>query len=63
MPTQAAYIAPAAADMKAEMHVIEHRLADPAVPSSEHETMLHRYSELQDRPNYVVKETVESLDE
>ena len=25
------------------------RLADPAVPEGEHETMLHRYSDLQDR--------------
>jgi ATP-binding cassette subfamily F protein 3 len=36
-------------DMKAQMHDIEHRLADPAVPEQEHEAMLSRYSELQDR--------------
>ncbi len=36
-------------DMKAEMHVIEDRLADTAVPAAEHELMLHRYSDLQDR--------------
>jgi len=36
-------------DIKAEMHDIEHRLADPSVPETEHEAMLSRYSELQDR--------------
>ena len=36
-------------DVKAEMHDIEHRLADPDVPDSDHEAMLMRYSELQDR--------------
>ncbi len=36
-------------DMKAEMHDIEHRLADPSVPAEQHEAMLIRYSELQDR--------------
>jgi ATP-binding cassette, subfamily F, member 3 len=36
-------------DMKAEMHDIEHRLGDTSVPDTEHETMLHRYSDLQDR--------------
>src|SRR3954462_265400 len=36
-------------DIKAEMHDIEHRLADEAVPQSEHDAMLVRYSELQDR--------------
>src|SRR3954449_8316710 len=35
--------------IKAEMHDVEHRLADPAVPESDHEAMLVRYSELQDR--------------
>ena len=35
-------------DMKAEMHVIEDRLADTSVPAAEHELMLHRYSDLQD---------------
>ncbi len=36
-------------DIKAEMHVIEHRLGDSAVPEAEHDAMLHRYSDLQDR--------------
>jgi ATP-binding cassette subfamily F protein 3 len=36
-------------DIKAEMHDIEHRLADETVPQSEHDAMLVRYSELQDR--------------
>jgi ATP-binding cassette subfamily F protein 3 len=36
-------------DMKAEMHDIEHRLGDAAVPQDEHDGMLARYSELQDR--------------
>ena len=36
-------------DIKAEMHDIEHRLADPSVPETEHDAMLSRYSELQDR--------------
>ena len=36
-------------DIKAEMHDIEHRLADPSVPEAEHEAMLSRYAELQDR--------------
>src|ERR687892_1234785 len=36
-------------DMKAEMHDIEHRLADASVPESEHEAMLTRYADLQDR--------------
>jgi ATP-binding cassette, subfamily F, member 3 len=36
-------------DIKAEMHDIEHRLADPAVPEDEHERILTRYAELQDR--------------
>ena len=36
-------------DIKAEMHDIEHRLADASVPESEHDAMLARYSELQDR--------------
>ncbi len=31
------------------MEAIEDRLADPAVPDGEHEVMLHRYSDLQDR--------------
>ena len=36
-------------DLKAEMHAIEHRLGDASVPHDEHEAMLARYSELQDR--------------
>ncbi|HEX4345952.1 MAG TPA: ABC-F family ATP-binding cassette domain-containing protein [Vicinamibacterales bacterium] len=35
--------------MKAEMHGLEERLGDPAVPDTEHEGMLIRYAELQDR--------------
>jgi ATP-binding cassette, subfamily F, member 3 len=34
--------------MKAEMHMLEERLGDEAVPESEHEAILHRYSDLQD---------------
>src|SRR5580692_1660088 len=34
--------------MKAEMHALEGRLGDPAVPEAEHELMLARYSDLQD---------------
>jgi ATP-binding cassette subfamily F protein 3 len=36
-------------DIKAEMHDIEHRLGDASVPEAEHDVMLHRYSDLQDR--------------
>jgi len=36
-------------DMKAEMHDLEHRLGDASVPAAEHDAMLHRYSELQER--------------
>ena len=36
-------------DMKTEMHDIEHRLADASVPQAEHDAMLERYSDLQDR--------------
>ncbi len=36
-------------DIKQEMHDIEHRLGDASVPESEHEAMLARYSDLQDR--------------
>jgi ATP-binding cassette subfamily F protein 3 len=36
-------------DMRTEIDAIEHRLADPSVPDGEHESMLVRYSELQDR--------------
>jgi len=35
--------------MKAEMHDIEARLGDPAVPQEEHDALLERYSALQDR--------------
>ena len=36
-------------EMKAEMHELEHRLADAAVPAAEHDTLLERYSTLQER--------------
>jgi ATP-binding cassette, subfamily F, member 3 len=36
-------------DIKAEMHDIEHRLGDASVSQDEHDAMLVRYSELQDR--------------
>jgi ATP-binding cassette subfamily F protein 3 len=36
-------------DIKAEMNEIEHRLGDAAVPQDEHDAMLARYSDLQDR--------------
>jgi len=35
--------------MKAEMHALEEKLADADAPEAEHETVLHRYAELQDR--------------
>ena len=35
--------------IKAEMHELEERLGDAATPESEHEAMLVRYAELQDR--------------
>ena len=35
--------------VKAEMHDLEQRLGDDAIPEREHEDMLHRYSDLQDR--------------
>src|SRR5580765_7177082 len=35
--------------MKAEMHVLEERLGDAAIPEAEHNAMLARYSDLQDR--------------
>jgi len=35
--------------MKAEMHALEDRLGDPAIPEPEHDAMLHRYSDLQDQ--------------
>jgi len=36
-------------DIKAEMHDIEHKLGDASVPQDEHDRMLSRYAELQDR--------------
>ena len=36
-------------DMKAGMETLEHRLGDPAIPEPEHDAMLARYSDLQDR--------------
>ena len=36
-------------DVKAEMHALEGRLGDAAIPEAEHDAMLVRYSELQDR--------------
>jgi ATP-binding cassette subfamily F protein 3 len=36
-------------DMKAELHRLEERLGDTAIPEDEHEQMLIRYAELQDR--------------
>ncbi|MEI6669746.1 MAG: ABC-F family ATP-binding cassette domain-containing protein, partial [Acidobacteriota bacterium] len=36
-------------DAKTEMQTLEDRLADPLVPLSEHDEILHRYSDLQDR--------------
>jgi ATP-binding cassette subfamily F protein 3 len=35
--------------MKAEMHALEERLGDPAIPEDVHEQMLVRYADLQDR--------------
>jgi ATP-binding cassette, subfamily F, member 3 len=35
--------------IKAEMHALEERLGDPAIPEPEHEAMLGRYSDLQER--------------
>ncbi len=36
-------------DMKAEMHDLEHRLGDEGVPEAEHEALLRRYSDVQER--------------
>jgi ATP-binding cassette subfamily F protein 3 len=36
-------------DLKAEMHDLEHRLADETVPPEAHEAMLERYSDVQER--------------
>jgi ATP-binding cassette subfamily F protein 3 len=35
--------------VKAEMHALEERLGDPAIPEAAHDEMLARYSDLQDR--------------
>jgi ATP-binding cassette, subfamily F, member 3 len=35
--------------MKAEMHALEDRLGDASIPEAEHDAMLSRYSDLQDR--------------
>src|SRR5919202_644691 len=35
--------------IKAEMHALEDRLGDASIPEAEHDDMLHRYSDLQDR--------------
>jgi ATP-binding cassette subfamily F protein 3 len=35
--------------MKTEMHTLENRLGDPGIPEAEHDAMLERYSDLQDR--------------
>jgi ATP-binding cassette subfamily F protein 3 len=36
-------------DMKAEMHALEEQLADTSIPETDHDAILHRYAELQDR--------------
>ncbi len=36
-------------DLKEEMHALEERLGDATVSETEHEALLHRYSEVQDR--------------
>ena len=36
-------------DLKAEMHEIEHRLGEASVPQADHDAMLVRYSDIQDR--------------
>jgi ATP-binding cassette subfamily F protein 3 len=36
-------------EIKAEMHALEERLGDPSIPADEHDQMLARYSDLQDR--------------
>src|SRR5438876_10617442 len=35
--------------IKTEMHALEARLGDSSIPNADHEAMLHRYSDLQDR--------------
>ncbi|MEZ5290731.1 MAG: ABC-F family ATP-binding cassette domain-containing protein [Vicinamibacterales bacterium] len=36
-------------DLKAELHDLEHRMSDPAVPPDLHDTLLERYSHVQER--------------
>jgi len=36
-------------DIKAEMHDIEHKLGDASIPQADHDALLSRYAELQDR--------------
>ena len=36
-------------DMKAEMHDLEQRLADTSLPADQHDAILHRYSDVQER--------------
>jgi ATP-binding cassette subfamily F protein 3 len=36
-------------DMKAEMHDLEHRLGEDAASAADHEALLHRYAEVQER--------------
>jgi ATP-binding cassette subfamily F protein 3 len=36
-------------DMKTEMHALEEQLAEASLPEADHEAILHRYAELQDR--------------
>ena len=36
-------------DMKAEMHDLEHRLGDTSLSTEEHDAILHRYSDVQER--------------
>ena len=36
-------------DLKAEMHDLEHRIGDTSVPQEEHDALLHRYSDVQER--------------
>ena len=36
-------------DLKTEMHDIEHKLGDASIPEAEHDAMLARYSDIQDR--------------
>src|SRR5262245_40835712 len=35
--------------IKSEMHALEDRLGDPTIPEADHNAMLERYSDLQDR--------------